>query len=94
MNTPEKAADELIEKYRQHTSGCDYFYCYEDSAGEIKKAIQCAIIDVTGKIELLEQLHKPEYTTFITQREPEVETMDGYELKDFWNAVLTNLKSR
>jgi len=95
MNTPEKAADELIDKYRPFVNGTDF----NSEVGEYftnnelwqKSAINCAIIDVTGKIELLQKLHKPEYTTFITERE---KTIDGYELVDFWDDVLTNLKSR
>jgi len=75
MNTPEKAADELIEKYKK---GFSYAVEFGDTY-EIAKDL--AIIDVTGKIELLEQVYSDVPTVSINRSIDEL------------NAVLTNLKS-
>lgn len=63
-----------------------------------KMGKQCAIICVEQIIAELNELRKPEYTTFIIEyADPDVpgdpgKTMDGYEKLDYWKAVLEHIK--
>lgn len=55
-------------------------------------AKQRAIEHLTAMIAELEQLHKPEYTTFITSME-KGESQDGYERIDYYETLKTEVES-
>lgn len=79
--TPTEKREELIEKYMEIT-----FNWYSTDFGKAD-AIKCAIIDVTGKIDLPVgwadvQLHK---------KEPEMWPIESTE--EFWEEVLKELKA-
>lgn len=52
-------------------------------------AKQCAFICINELMKQLEDLHKPEYTSF---RISEDEILDGYELIDYWQRVKIELE--
>lgn len=91
--------DELVERFYQcmpfedvKLTSCD------ENKGLIKNmetlsAIQCAIICVEREIELLKQLRKPEYTTFVTDYKKGT-ALDGYEYIEEKESVLNELKKR
>lgn len=55
-------------------------------------AKECAFRTVHEIIKELEQLRKPEYTTFVLNYETQ-ETSDGYEKIDYWKSVLEELQN-
>jgi hypothetical protein len=77
--TPKEKARDLYEKYYYHT---------QSPIG----SINYSIITINEVIKELEQLAKPEYTTFISNH-LESETMDGYEKRDFWDQVKTEIEN-
>lgn len=79
MTPSEKAA---------HLAGCFYqlFKVDLENSISVREANACAIIVCDKIIKQLEELCKPEYTSF-WHGEKAGETVDGYELKDFWEQV-------
>jgi hypothetical protein len=49
-------------------------------------AKQCAILHCDGIIIELDQLMKPEYATFIVDRQNPID-IDGYEKIDYWQSI-------
>lgn len=95
---PEVKGDELIEKFKKNRMDIltkqDSIPCILSDFPTQKTATKCAIIAVEEIISQLENLHKPEYTSFFHGGMGSGQTLDGYELKDFWNEVLNYLKSK
>ncbi len=88
--SPKEKAEELVEKYKDYVSGyvgSSMLTNTEYPEQILRNAIQCAIIDVKGKIELVDSLRKPEETTFCV----EGKYLDGYEMRDYCEEVLTHL---
>lgn len=80
--TPEEKAKELIKKFQKEIPD----YLYQGKMLDIA-AKACAIILCDEMIKELENLHKPEYTTF---RMFDEKQMDGWELLEFWQQVKSN----
>lgn len=85
--TPEEKAKELVGKFmvwqfQARTFQQEYF------------AKQCAAICVRELIDTLENLYKPEYTSFFHGEMGSGTTMDGYELKDYYSSVLTSIQKQ
>ena len=86
--SPKEYAIELIDKYYHSVN----LIAISEKEAAYKAAKECAIIDTQGKIDLLERLHKPEYTIFITKYavytdgglSEEPETYDGYEMINYY----------
>lgn len=93
--TPEEKSKELIDKFSKVNDwiGGEGFISVGPSVGK-----KCAIICVEQIISELNELRKPEYTTFIIEyADPDVpndpgKTMDGYEKLDYWEEVLEHIK--
>lgn len=94
--TPKIKAEELIEKFKEYAHGISSFNGKYNESVEINSAKQCAIICADEIIHELEQLRKPEYTSFVIQNtnsSEENSVIDGYEKKDFWNEVKSELEN-
>lgn len=81
MKTPKQVADELIEKYK---------FVYIPNYSSMFEVIQCAIIDTTGKVELLQQLYLDLNDEEVSAQSTGTIAKRLNELKE----VLTDLKSR
>lgn len=79
--TPQEKAKELVDKFSEYASEEGI-----QSGDKNLCAKECALIAVQEIIKELEQLSKPEYTIFVTSYEP-LQTMQGYEKKDYWDEV-------
>lgn len=75
--TTEEKAKELYDKF--------YNELFSLTALRPRVAKQCALIAVEEITELLSELRKPEYTTFI--QKGEMEPCDGYEKIAFYEQV-------
>ena len=84
--TPEEKAKELIKIARSGMTGPGIEANDRDAPKMAAKWVKVLLKE-------LEQLRKPEYTTFVTSYEKE-ETMDGYEKISYWQSVLTILKTK
>jgi len=92
MTDPKQTAKEIVDKYKPHVTTWDCYWDTEMPDEQITKdAKKCAIIHVNGIISVLENLCKPEYTSFFHGEMGSGTTMDGYELKDFFNDVLNEI---
>lgn len=89
--TPQEKARELVDKYhseinQEHNNGFTF---------ELAKS--CAIICADEMLIQLRKLRKPEYTDFIEWdqlKEKEVaDTMDGYELIDWYENVKEEIQN-
>lgn len=87
MISPKEKAEQLIAKFLPHSH---YWDCYNDEPVKENHAKQCALICIEEQIKLLQQLRKPEYTTFITDYENGT-FCEGYEYVEFWEAVRTEI---
>lgn len=85
--TPKEQAVGLINKFESHVK-----WGYDNEGNWINHAKQCALIAVEQIINELEQLRKPEYTTFVLSYETQ-ETNDGYEKIDYWQSVKKEIES-
>lgn len=83
--------DELIDKFlnMEYQLLKEYF-----PSTHRQVATSCAIIAVGEIIDQIKNLCKPEYTSFFHGEMGSGTTLDGYELKDYWNEVLTYLNSK
>lgn len=90
--TPKEKADELTQKFRYDgIAGIDLSaQCTEKEV--IFYAKRCALIAVNEMLSLFEVLHKPEYTSFITDKINGCATCDGYEYQHFLEDVKTELE--
>lgn len=77
--TPEQKAKELVDAFSNYTG----IFRYD--------AKFCALIAVEEIIKEIEQLRKPEYTTFIISYEEQI-TMDGYQKLSYWQQVKTEIE--
>lgn len=77
LTTKEKAK-ELVEKY--------FEICHKSSDLELswKVCKKLALIDIQGKIDMLETLHKPEYSIFNSYSD---DPINGYEMIEFLEQV-------
>lgn len=100
--TPKEKASQLIEKFKQQISGWDYYNDIDDSENQQTKAKKAATICINEILQNFEGLHKPEYCAFdaIGEKkytfigEPEYRThKTGYEMKDYWEQVKTEVKN-
>lgn len=98
MNSQEKTAKELVEKVYNCLKDNDCYVKDSDCSidfDETKEVAKLLAIDkVGGMIEILDKLHKPEYTTFINKYATELspaDLMDGYELKDYLEEVKSKI---
>jgi hypothetical protein len=80
MTTQKQKAIELINKYLQ---------VYD---GRVDKAKKCTLIAVDEIISQLENLHKPEYTTFINYVGKN-EIINGYELIEYYKEVKQEIET-
>lgn len=88
--TPQAKALELKQKYLNlQIHGLSTIHATE-------RATRCALVCVEEIIAELEQLRKPEYTTFVTRyassEDDKGDVMDGYEKIDYWTEVKTELE--
>lgn len=98
--SPKEYAIELVNKFKPHADWNNEYGSSEVQAN-IKHEKQCAMIDTQGKIDLLERLHKPEYTIFITKyavyidgglsEKPEI--YDGYEMINYYQEALKEIQN-
>ena len=99
MTPIEQAANEIVAKYMNLLLPKGF----ESWSGIYKyTAIQCAITEVDECIKLLNKLRKPEYTVFVlkytsfnndTTVKEQCEHCDGYELIEYYQQILTHLKT-
>jgi len=61
----------------------ELFNHFNNETESTSSARRCAIYTVNGILSELEQLHKPEYTSFLSDGA----VVDGYEKMEFWNDV-------
>ena len=64
-----------------------------DGEPYFKESKECALICVDEIIKEVEELHKPEYVLFIIndKNAPNMNNMNGYEKRDFWEDVKIEL---
>ena len=95
MEEKEYAID-LIKYYLEQISGVPkkiILNLYKEDA-HVKTAKQCAIIDIKGKIKLLETLAKPERVAFLTNNIFKIDGQEyethahGYDLVGYFENVL------
>lgn len=82
--SPVEKAKEIVDKYRT-------FVVMWSGGVEVENANvkACAIIAVDLLLDQLDEIRKPEYTSFIKpagENDP-IEVMDGYEKMEYWNQV-------
>lgn len=86
--TPQEKAKELYDKYEK-------LFLNANADSWSKEASNCVLMLVDEILNELNQLHKPEYTTFITRYAESSgdagESMDGYEKINFWEDVKDNI---
>ena len=80
-----KESDQLVERF--------WVYAAANQKGSWKNATQCAIVCIVRELELLRQLRKPEYSTFITDHEKGTE-LYWYEYIEEKELILNELKNR
>ena len=89
-------ADQLVERFSDYSN-----YYKRGEAGLLEwstnegrtNATQCAIVCIERELELLRQLRKPEYSTFITDHEKGTE-LYWYEYIEEKELILNELKNR
>jgi len=90
MADPKQTAKEIVDKYMP--------LCYvpwmggKDEATQEDCAKEAAILHCQCIIDELENLCKPEYTSFFHGEMGNGTTMDGYELKEFYENIITEIK--
>ncbi len=92
--TPETKAKEIVDKYEvlYNRTWEDYSGDWNDQPLQRDTAKACATIHCQGIIDELSNLCKPEYTSFFHGEMGNGTTMDGYELKEFYENIITEIK--
>lgn len=78
--TPEEKAKELYNKFKEALAITDM------QAGANPYVIMCCIISATQMTKQLQEMCKPEYTSF-WHGKVAGETIDGYEMQQYWEDV-------
>ena len=90
--SPKEAAKKLYDKYQDICRHYNFTesHGWELDVKESKKATKAASqLCIQEIIEVLEQIHKPEYCIFIESYNPPIAEFNAYEKIDYYKEILT-----